>query len=1385
VRSHVKASFAASTQASNRRQARIGLACLTALGLVAFLGFGAPSASAVDTCPNVIFRTGPSAKLPECRAYELVSPTYTGSLPPTAMGLLGDLPGMFATDNVTPAGDSVVYNTIGGALSGFSGTGSVDRYRARRGAQGWVTEPISPGGEETVSDSPGGISPDHEYAVGSANGRTEKLWPPLRGAPLMYLRTPNGYEPLARGSLGDTEEAWSDWITPGATHIIFTSKTKLEPNAPEDGTQAVYDRTPGGPTHVISLLPDGAPLLSAAEYLGEARDGSEVAFTPGFLGETGHSPVYVRRNNTVTKEVIRPGGIAVGKELKCTGGPGSATLTYRWLRNGSEIGGATSSTYTTTAADEGSVVQCQVTASSSEGASIRTSETRLVEPYQGKTFPTQFNAFVTPSGSTAAVGSPLTCSGGGGGFTVAHQWFKDGTEIGGATSSTYTPVEADAGHSIQCRVAVSNSEGISVGYSSAISISGIAPKASANPAISSLTDPGNAPEAGDELSCSQGTWSASPSFAYQWLRDGAEIAGSTSNTYTVEAGDDGKALQCRVTATNAAGSTQAVSKQVYFTSAGPSGETHPFLETFGSAAQPGFGNAEGLAVDQSSGDLLVIDSSAGTVSRYNPDGTPANFSALGTNMIDGKGTGDGTPQNGLSFGGPEEAQIAVDNSGTETDGDIYVVQNGARLVDVFASSGAYLGKIDQYKQGPHAEGELAGLSEPYGVAVDPDGAVYVSDFGPGIHKYVPSANPPVNTDSTANFSYGAAGPVAAGSGPSAGFIFADTYYGYGGHLRKLDSSTGEEKYELASGVTTVSVDPTSGHVYAAKGAELEEFDASGTGSASTVSTIGIGTGQGVAIRGSSGNVYVSKVGGANISVFGPAAPAFPEPPELLTVGNVSGGAQVGNSLSCATGSWSGSPAFTRQWLRNGAEIPGKTEGSYALTAEDLGTVVQCRVTATNANGSTVAINAGEGVRLVSPLTPSASASLPDSGGSTFDGIFNGRVFYTDTFTNWHEHLYSELGNLYMYDLDTEKTSMIANSGDAAIVNVSEDGSHVYFISKSLINGEGEAGEPNLGVWSAASESAKFIATVSEEDVKSQGENQTGSLTTWWLGLSANTLFNRGRAMDHSRTTPDGKVFAFESTAQLTGFDNMEASAADCGAKDIERNPIPGQPCDEVYRYDTESEELICVSCGPGAGPATGNARLQTTNDAGGLIEGEVGPASINTPVESLTSNGDTLFFESTEGLLPQDGNGNKDVYRWKKGEGLALISTGQSTSESALYGVTPSGSDVIFATREKLLPQDENGSTTRLYDARVQGGFPPPEETVTEICTGDSCQPAPSAAPSPPNVASSSLNGGGNVAQKPKCGKHARRVVRKGSERCVQRKHHKHRRAHHERRAAR
>jgi hypothetical protein len=68
---------------------------------------------------------------------------------------------------------------------------------------------------------------------------------------------------------------------------------------------------------------------------------------------------------------------------------------------------------------------------------------------------------------------------------------------------------------------------------------------------------------GDTLSCTQGNWTYVPTaYAYQWLRNGANIAGATAATRVLAAADSGTNVSCRVTATNAAGSTPIVSNAI-------------------------------------------------------------------------------------------------------------------------------------------------------------------------------------------------------------------------------------------------------------------------------------------------------------------------------------------------------------------------------------------------------------------------------------------------------------------------------------------------------------------------------------------------------------------------------------------------------------------------------------------------------------------------------------------------------------------------------------------------------------------------------------------------------------------------------------------------------
>jgi hypothetical protein len=329
---------------------------------------------------------------------------------------------------------------------------------------------------------------------------------------------------------------------------------------------------------------------------------------------------------------------------------------------------------------------------------------------------------------------------------------------------------------------------------------------------------------------------------------------------------------------------------------------------------------------------------------------------------------------------------------------------------------------------------------------------------------------------------------------------------------------------------------------------------------------------------------------------------------------------------------------------------------------------------------------------------------------------------------------------------------------------------VYFVSYSKYGGKGIEGKPNLYVWTREDESIHYIATVAQKDMESYGGNGSAGLGTWAFDLRSQTWLG-GMGNDHSRTTPNGEVFAFETTAQLTSFDNVEAQPEDCGEKQVGK-----ERCTEVYRYDAKTETLECISCPAGPGPATGEGRLQSF----GEIVNSPEVANASTYVESLTPDGSELFFETKESLVRRDLNENYDVYRWKEGAGIALISTAQNLSGSYMYGVSSDGSNVIFGTRQQLLPEDENGSTVRLYDARVGGGFPPPEETVTEPCSNDACQGQPSAAPEEQQISSSSIKGAGNFTGKLKCAKGLRRAKKHGKEVCIQRTHHRRRGHHHQ-----
>lgn len=144
----------------------------------------------------------------------------------------------------------------------------------------------------------------------------------------------------------------------------------------------------------------------------------------------------------------------------------------------------------------------------------------------------------------------------------AYQWFRDGTAIAGAIAATYSLTTADLGHVISALVTANNAAGSN--SASSITTTSIIDKPG-NTAIPQIT---GTPQPGQALTAVSGSWTFSPtSTEFQWLIDGAPISGEISNTYLVQAADEGHTISVAETATNDAGSTTATSAGVVISAA--------------------------------------------------------------------------------------------------------------------------------------------------------------------------------------------------------------------------------------------------------------------------------------------------------------------------------------------------------------------------------------------------------------------------------------------------------------------------------------------------------------------------------------------------------------------------------------------------------------------------------------------------------------------------------------------------------------------------------------------------------------------------------------------------------------------------------------------------
>ncbi|MFT3889484.1 MAG: CHAP domain-containing protein [Arachnia sp.] len=340
--------------------------------------------------------------------------------------------------------------------------------------------------------------------------------------------------PAAKPSISGTARvgtkltATSDAWTPSGTSLAYAWLRNGK--AIKGATASTYTPTADDLGAALSVAITGSASGFESATVTTAATG-KVA--PGTLSTT-PTPTVSGTAKVLKKLTASPG----------TWKPSGVKLTYQWLRDGKAISGATKSSYTPSADDQGKRLTVKVTGSKAgyTTASKTSSSTATIAAPDKIKAPSAKPAI----SGTVRVGSMLTAKSGAwspSSAAVSYAWLRNGAAIKGATSSTYTLTADDLGASVSVTVTGAQDGYVPASQSSS-STGKVAPgllSTTPTPTISGTL------RVGEKLTAKAGTWKPSGvKLAYVWLRNGVAIEGATSSSYTLTVDDLGAKIGVRV-----------------------------------------------------------------------------------------------------------------------------------------------------------------------------------------------------------------------------------------------------------------------------------------------------------------------------------------------------------------------------------------------------------------------------------------------------------------------------------------------------------------------------------------------------------------------------------------------------------------------------------------------------------------------------------------------------------------------------------------------------------------------------------------------------------------------------------------------------------------------
>ncbi len=741
---------------------------------------------------------------------------------------------------------------------------------------------------------------------------------------------------------------------------------------------------------------------------------------------------------------------------------GLGTFAYQWKRNNVAITSATGATYVLTQADVDAAITVTVswTDDGGQAESLTSAATAAVANINDA--PT---GAVTISG-TATQGETLTANTSGiadpdGLGTFSYQWKRDGSDIGGATGSTYELVQADVGATITVTVSWTDDgnteESLTSEATAAVTNENDAPSGS-------VTITGTATQ-GQTLTAVTDTIAdpdgpATLTFSYQWKRGGADIPGATGSTYVLTQADVGAAITVTVSWTDGGNTVESLTSTATAEVGNINDEPTGTVTISGTATQgetltantSGIADADGLGTFsyQWKRDNVAITSATGatyvltqadvgaaitvTVSWTDGGNTVESLTSAPTNAVanvndepTGSVTITGTARQGQTLTANTSGIADADGLGTfsyqwERDGAVISGATGSTYVLTQADVGAEIAvTVSWTDDGNTAESLTSEATDAVANVNDaPTGAVTITGTATQGETLTANTSGIADADGLGTFSYqwkrdgtnipGATGAtyVLVQADVGAAITVTVSWTDGGGAAESLTS-------DATAAVANVNDAPTGSVTITGTAAQGRTLRADTSGIADPDGPAALTFSyqwkrDGADITGATGATYMLTQAdvGARITVTASWTDAGNTAESLTSTATtavrnvneaptgavtITGTATQGRTLTADTSDIAdadGLGTFSYQWHRDGADITGATGATYMLTQADVGTRITVTASWTDAGNTAESLTSA-------PTAAVANVNDPPTGAVTITGTaMQGRTLTADT-----------------------------------------------------------------------------------------------------------------------------------------------------------------------------------------------------------------------------------------------------------------------------------------------------------------------------------------------------------------------------------------------------